>query len=88
MNRGCRLWGRTELDTTEVMQQQEPLKTAKASLHVVLKGGPGNRGRSACGPSHVARLEFPRVILPRGVVFSFLGGDLGCRQSYGHSVGS
>ena len=27
---------------------------------VPLNGGPGNRGRSACGPSHVARLEFPR----------------------------
>ena len=25
-----------------------------------VKGGPGNRGRSACGPTHVARLEFPR----------------------------
>ena len=27
---------------------------------VLLKGRPGNRGRSACGPTHVARLEFPR----------------------------
>ena len=27
---------------------------------VLLKGGPGNRGRLACGPTHVARLEFPR----------------------------
>ena len=27
---------------------------------VLLKGGPGNRGRSACGTTHVARLEFPR----------------------------
>ena len=26
----------------------------------VCKSGPGNRGRSACGPTHVARLEFPR----------------------------
>ena len=25
-----------------------------------VKSGPGNRGRSACGPTHVARLEFPR----------------------------
>ena len=25
---------------------------------VLLKGGPGNRGRSSCGPTHVARLEF------------------------------
>ena len=29
---------------------------------VLLKSGPGNRGRSACGPTHVARLEFPRVM--------------------------
>ena len=27
---------------------------------VLLKGGPGNRGRLACGTTHVARLEFPR----------------------------
>ena len=27
---------------------------------VLLKGGPGNRGHSACGPTHVARLEYPR----------------------------
>ena len=27
---------------------------------VLLKSGPGNRGRSAFGPTHVARLEFPR----------------------------
>ena len=27
---------------------------------LLLKSGPGNRGRSACGTSHVARLEFPR----------------------------
>ena len=27
---------------------------------VLLKGGPGNRGRSARGPTHVARLDFPR----------------------------
>ena len=25
-----------------------------------IKSGPGNRGSSACGPTHVARLEFPR----------------------------
>ena len=29
---------------------------------VLLKSGPGNRGRSACGPTHVARLEFPRAL--------------------------
>ena len=34
----------------------------KVSFHrVLLKSGPGNRGRSACGPTHVACLEFPRV---------------------------
>ena len=27
---------------------------------VLLKSGPGNRGHSACGTTHVARLEFPR----------------------------
>ena len=27
---------------------------------VLIKSRPGNRGRSACGTSHVARLEFPR----------------------------
>ena len=26
---------------------------------VLLKSGPGNRGRSACGTTHVANLEFP-----------------------------
>ena len=31
-----------------------------SGARVLLKGGPGNRGRSACGTSHVARLEFPR----------------------------
>ena len=29
-------------------------------LRVLIKSGPGNRGRSACGTTHVARLEFPR----------------------------
>ena len=27
---------------------------------VLFKNGPGNRGLSACGTTHVARLEFPR----------------------------
>ena len=27
---------------------------------VLIQRGPGVRGRSACGPTHVARLEFPR----------------------------
>ena len=26
----------------------------------LLKSGPGHRGRSACGTTHVVRLEFPR----------------------------
>ena len=31
------------------------------SLHrVLIKSGPGNQGRSACGTTHVASLEFPR----------------------------
>ena len=34
-------------------------KELLAAYHL-LKSGPGNRGRSACGPTHVARLEFPR----------------------------
>ena len=29
---------------------------------VLLKGGPGNRGHSACGTTNVARLEFPREV--------------------------
>ena len=39
-------------------------------------------------PHFLDKVECHHLILPRGVVFSFLGGDLGCRQSYGHSVGS
>ena len=27
---------------------------------VLIKSGPGNRGRSACGTTHVASLKFPR----------------------------
>ena len=27
---------------------------------VLIQSGPGNRGRSACGTTHVARLDFPR----------------------------
>lgn len=29
-------------------------------IGVFFRSGPGNRGRSACGPTHVASLEFPR----------------------------
>ena len=32
----------------------------ESRTRVLLKSGPGNRGRSACGTTHVARLEFPR----------------------------
>ena len=38
---------------------------------VLLKGGPGNRGRSACGPTHVAHGQ-------RSVVGS---SSWGCKQS-------
>ena len=31
-----------------------------SGLRVLLKSGPGNRGRSACATTHVAHLEFPR----------------------------
>ena len=31
----------------------------ESRTRVLLKSGPGNRGRSACGTTHVARLEFP-----------------------------
>ena len=31
-----------------------------SSHRVLFKSGPGNRGRSACGTTHVASLEFPR----------------------------
>ena len=34
-------------------------KVSQYYIHV-LSIGPGNRGRSACGTTHVARLEFPR----------------------------
>ena len=37
-----------------------PTKSQGREGRVLLKSGPGNRGRSACGPTHVARLEFPR----------------------------
>ena len=35
-------------------------KDSRGLCRGALKSGPGNRGRSACGPTHVARLEFPR----------------------------
>ena len=58
---------------------------------VLLKGGPGNRGRSACGPTHVARLEFPRetgLILrcagKAGIPFQTTQGNrLSCRDQEG-----
>ena len=31
-----------------------------SGLRVLIKSRPGNRGRSACGTTHVASLEFPR----------------------------
>ena len=58
---------------------------------VLLKSGPGNRGRSACGPTNVARLEFPRetgLILRRagkaGKPFQTMQGNpLSCRDQEG-----
>ena len=58
---------------------------------VLLKSGPGNRGRSACGPTHVARLEFPReagLLLPcagqAGNPFQTTQGNrLSCRDQEG-----
>ena len=58
---------------------------------VLLKGGPGNRGRSACGPTDVARLEFPREIglILRGAgkagnpFQTMQGNRLSCRDQEG-----
>ena len=58
---------------------------------VFVKGGPGNRGHSAYGPTHVARLEFPRetgLILrcagKAGNPFQTTqGNDLSCRDQEG-----
>ena len=47
----------------------------------LLKSGPGHRGRSACGTTHVVRLEFPRET---GLILR-CAGKVGtpCRQSRG-----
>ena len=45
-------------------------KTLESPLYCKYKSGPGNRGRSACGPTHVARLEFPRET---GLILSCAG---------------
>ena len=58
---------------------------------VLLKGGLGNRGRSACGTTHVARLEFPRetsIILrcagkARNTFHTKKGNRLSCRDQEG-----
>ena len=58
---------------------------------VLLKGGPGNRGRSACGPTNVARLEFPRetsIILScagkaENTFHTKTGNRLSCRDQEG-----
>ena len=39
---------------------------------VLLKSGPENQGRSACGTTHVARLEFPRET---GLILRCAGKD-------------
>ena len=58
---------------------------------VLLKSGPGNRGHSACGTSHVARLEFLRetgliLMCARKVGNAFQttqGNRLSCRDQEG-----
>ena len=58
---------------------------------VLLKSGPGKRGRSACGTTHVARLEFPRetsLILTcarkaRNPFQTTQGNRLSCREQEG-----
>ena len=57
----------------------------------LIKSGPGNRGRSQCGPTHVARLEFPRetgLILrcawkARNPFQTTQGNRLSCRDQEG-----
>ena len=48
---------------------------------VLLKGGPGNWGRSACGTTHVARLEFPR---PQGGMGSYPSVSIRWTEGQGH----
>ena len=64
----------------------------EVSVHrVLLKSGPGNQGRSACGTTHVAPLEFPREtgLIPRcagksGNPFHTTQGNrLSCRDQEG-----
>ena len=58
---------------------------------VLFKSGPGNRGRSACGTTHVARLEFPpetglilRCAGKAGNHFQTMQGNrLSCRDQEG-----
>ena len=62
----------------------------------LLKSGPGNRGRSACDPTHEARLEFPRqtgLILrcagKAGNPFQTKQGNrLSCRDQEGRGEGA
>ena len=49
---GCSPWGHAFTHRVAFEEGSGP--------RVLLKSGPGNRGRSACGPTHVARPEFPR----------------------------
>ena len=48
---GCHLWGRTESDTTEVMQQQQSYKSFKSGAIFTLKAlwqpKPGNNFMAA-----------------------------------------
>ena len=60
-------------------------------VQLFVKSGPGNRGRSACGTTHVAHLEFPRetsIILrcagKAGNTFHTKKGNrLSCRDQVG-----
>ena len=58
---------------------------------VLLKSGPGNRGRSACGTTHVASLEFPHetglILRCAGMVRNPFQTKLGNRPSRGYQEG-
>ena len=47
------------MDCSRLASSVHGIFQARIGCHL-LKSGPGNRGRLACGTTHVARLEFPR----------------------------